>query len=139
MIWNFFNQAFYIFENFFSFFVIPFKNTINPIVKFVRHLQAKLWGAKTAEAIHLKSIRQKEKLLYLTRYFEDSFPDIFRSGNVLVLEHSPDITAQKIMKFSIKDFFSKCDKIRSFLRIWSHLLKKSLIENFIFCTVYRAV
>ena len=44
------------------------------------------------------------------------------------------IAAQK-MKFSIKDFFSKCDQIRSFLRIWSHLLKKSLIENFIFCAV----
>ena len=36
------------------------------------------------------------------------------------------------MKFSIKDFFSKCDQICSFLRIWSHLLKKSLMENFIF-------
>ena len=45
------------------------------------------------------------------------------------------ITAQK-MKFSIKDFFSKCDQIRSFLRIWSHLLKKSLMENLIFCAVY---
>ena len=45
------------------------------------------------------------------------------------------ITAQK-MKFSIKDFFSKCDQIRSFLRIWLHLLKKSLIENLIFCAVY---
>ena len=32
-------------------------------------------------------------------------------------------TAQK-MKFPIKDFFSKCDQIRSFLRIWLHLLKK---------------
>ena len=39
------------------------------------------------------------------------------------------------MKFSIKDFFSKCNKIRSFLRIWSHLVKKSLMENFIFCAV----
>ena len=39
------------------------------------------------------------------------------------------------MKFSIKDFFSKCDQIRSFLRIWSHLLKKSLMENFIFRAV----
>ena len=39
------------------------------------------------------------------------------------------------MKFSIKDFFSKCDKIRSFLRIWSHLLEKYLIENFIFCAL----
>ena len=36
------------------------------------------------------------------------------------------------MKFSIKDFFLKYDQIRSFLRIWSHLLKKSLMENFIF-------
>ena len=36
------------------------------------------------------------------------------------------------MKFSIKDFFSKCDQIRSFLRIWSYLLKKFLMENFIF-------
>ena len=44
------------------------------------------------------------------------------------------ITAQK-MKFSIKDFFSKCDQIRRKLRIWSHLLKKSLIENFICCAV----
>ena len=43
-------------------------------------------------------------------------------------------TAQK-MKFPIKDFFSKCDQIRSFLRIWSHLLNKSLMENFIFCAV----
>ena len=43
-------------------------------------------------------------------------------------------TAQK-MKFFIKDFFSECDKIRKKLRIWSHLLKKSLMENFILCTV----
>ena len=39
------------------------------------------------------------------------------------------------MKFSINDFFSKCDQIRMKLRIWSHLLKKSLMGNFIFCAV----
>ena len=39
------------------------------------------------------------------------------------------------MKFSIKDFISKCDQILSFLQIWSHLLEKSLMENFIFCAV----
>ena len=44
-------------------------------------------------------------------------------------------TAQK-MKFSIKDFFSKCDQIHRKLRIWSHLLKKSLMENFISCAVF---
>ena len=39
------------------------------------------------------------------------------------------------MKFSIKDFFCKCDQIRRKLRIWSHLLMKSLTINFIFCAV----
>ena len=43
-------------------------------------------------------------------------------------------TAQK-MKFPIKDFFSKCDQIRRKLQIWSSLLKKSLMENFIFCAM----
>ena len=41
------------------------------------------------------------------------------------------------MKFFIKDFFSKCDQIRKKLQIWSHLLKKSLMENFILCAVTR--
>ena len=36
------------------------------------------------------------------------------------------------MKFSIEDFFSKCDQIHRQLRICSHLLKNSLMENFIF-------
>ena len=44
-------------------------------------------------------------------------------------------TAQK-MKFSIKDFCSKCNQIRIFLRIWSYLPEKSPIEIFIFlCSV----
>ena len=33
------------------------------------------------------------------------------------------------------DFLTKCDQIPSFLRIWSHLLEKPLMENFIFCAV----
>ena len=45
-------------------------------------------------------------------------------------------TAQKM--FSINVFSSKCEQISSFLRIWSHLLKKSLMENFIFlCSVNK--
>ena len=54
-----------------------------------------------------------------------------KSQKVSILVSS---TAQK-MKFSIKDFCSKCDQIRRKLRTWSHLLKKSLMENFIFCAV----
>ena len=47
----------------------------------------------------------------------------------------PRKTAAQNMKFSIKYFCSKCDQIRSFLWICSHLLKKPLVENFIFCAV----
>ena len=39
------------------------------------------------------------------------------------------------MKFPIEDFFSKYDQIRRKLQIWSNLLKKSLMENFIFRAV----
>ena len=42
-------------------------------------------------------------------------------------------------KFSIKDFFSKSDQIRRKLRIWSHLPRKSLMENFIFCAVLSEI
>ena len=37
------------------------------------------------------------------------------------------------MKFSIKNFLSKSEEIGSFLRIWSYLLKKSLVEHILFC------
>ena len=37
------------------------------------------------------------------------------------------------------DFSSKCDQIRRKLRIWSHLLEKSIMENFIFCTVFQEI
>ena len=36
---------------------------------------------------------------------------------------------------NLKDFFSKCDHIRMKQRIWSYLLKKSLMENFIFIEI----
>ena len=36
------------------------------------------------------------------------------------------------MKFSLKDFFSKCDQIRKKLLIWPHLQKKYSVENLIF-------
>ena len=65
------------------------------------------------------------------------FSSLFDSkDNVLIkfFHDSDTITAMR-MKFSITDFFSKCDQIRRKLRILSHLLKKSLMENFIFCLV----
>ena len=56
-------------------------------------------------------------------------PSLFSNYNLL------SRTAQK-MEFFIKDLFSKCDQIHSFLQIWSRLLKKSLMENSISCAVY---
>ena len=70
-------------------------------------------------------------------YYEKT---VFRSGlfrsdlNWVSKDFKWANTAQKI-KFSIKDFSSKCDQIRRFLRTWSHLLEKPIMENFIFCVV----
>ena len=36
-------------------------------------------------------------------------------------------------------FFSKCDRVCRKLRIWLHLPRKSLMENFIFCTAKVAL
>ena len=60
---------------------------------------------------------------------------ILHTNQVFGLKNCISVAAQKT-KFSIKDFFSKCDHIRRKSRIWSHLLKKSLMENFVFCAVY---
>ena len=64
-------------------------------------------------------------------------PMVFREyrKRSMVWDGSKHHSSHKKMKFTINDFFSKYDHIRSFLRIWSHLLNKSLMENFIFlCT-----
>ena len=43
------------------------------------------------------------------------------------------------MEFFFKDFFSKWEKTRSKLQIWSHLLKKILMENITFVQSYSCV
>ena len=60
------------------------------------------------------------------------------NNQVAKTQNSTRYTAQK-MKFSIKHLFSECDQIRRKLRFWSHLLKKSLIENFILCAVLKTI
>ena len=47
---------------------------------------------------------------------------------------SATYNVQKV-KIFVKDFFSKCDQIRRKLRIFSHSLERSLMENFTFCAV----
>ena len=61
----------------------------------------------------------------------DRIQNPWEDANSTVWENT---TTQK-MRFFIKDFLSKCDQKCRKLRIWSHLLKKSLMENFIVCAV----
>ena len=81
------------------------------------------------------------RLLYLIYIFIVSKPfpsfgiKIYSSLYSLCTFSIKKLTLHKKTKFSIKDFYNKCDQICSFLRIWSHLLKKSLMENFLFCAV----
>ena len=77
--------------------------------------------------------RNCKSLLFVRKTAESVIKQFFPKSTVLsfYLLVSIGITAQKAkMKFSIKHFFRKCDQIRYFLRIWSHLLKKTLMENF---------
>ena len=59
------------------------------------------------------------------------FLETFRSNEASTICDEQHVHCSE-KKFSIKDFFSKFDQIRSFLHIWSDLLKKSLMGNFIF-------
>ena len=54
---------------------------------------------------------------------------------MLLPKHDPHYTKNEVFH---RDFFSKYDQIRSFLRIWLHLPQKYLMENFIFSAVLRA-
>ena len=92
----------------------------NPVIRhFNRHSKA---CVKRRENIVLlcHSLKKQQKIVGRNRKGQTS--------NIYV-------TVQKM--FSIKDFFSKCDQIRSFLWIWTHSLKKSLMGNFILCAVCK--
>ena len=78
-----------------------------------------------------KHLRQRPATLLKA----DSNACVFRVSVVKFLRKPILQNTTQKMKFSIKDFFSKCDQICNFLRIWSHLLKKFLMENLIFCAL----
>ena len=93
-----------------------------------------LWNLK------LYSLSYLATLVYLARLCDElgsHFRDVFTIPYQTSMTEQCTIwlyTTQKI-KFSIKGFFSECDQIRKKLWIWPRLLKKSLMENFIFCAV----
>ena len=72
-----------------------------------------------------------EKTPYL-----NTFHTVFHAF-IFDLNSSKELALHKMMKFSIKDFISKYDQIRSFLPSWSHILNKYLMENIFFCVVLQ--
>ena len=110
------------------------ENTNLPSVPFTfsRSYNTKLFWFQLKEGLGL---RDRPVLQNTDLWHYITIPS-FSEGNLSICYHQSackkEHTKQKI-KFSMKDFFSKCDQIRSFLQISLHLLKKSLMENFIFC------
>ena len=92
-----------------------------------------IFQSTTMSALKWKlcGIKHTIRLYATISYFLRSLPLFHSNIDLIILSD----TAPKI-KFSIKDFFGKCDQICSFLWIWPHLLKKSLMENLIFCAVW---
>ena len=84
-------------------------------------------------------IREEYEKLLLVFFFIQKLLPISSDFWAWKYSVSSALTLLKKMKFSIKDFFSKCDQIRSILWICWHLLKKPLMENFIFCEVLVGV
>ena len=80
--------------------------------------------------------KQQSTLIWNASFFYFRlFHLTFKNKHLALPRWTKADTAQK-MKFFIKDSSSKFDQSCSFLQIWSHLLKKSLMENFIFCAVW---
>ena len=80
--------------------------------------------------LHCVFVNVSESFVLLSRHKIDVKEDLISKHDV-----NKNVDTVHKMKFSITNFFSKCDQIRNTLRIWSHLLKKSLMRNFIFCVV----
>ena len=81
---------------------------------------------KTKAKQSTKKITAKQHSTFFTDYEFAKW--IRREAQMVGLRYATQKT-----KFSVRDLLSKCDQIRSFLRTWPHLLKKSLMDNFIFC------
>ena len=72
----------------------------------------------------------KMKLFLIKNWLKNYTNQVYK-----LLEKKSTLTLQKKMKLSVKDFFSQWDPIHRKQWIWSHLLKKSLMDNFSFCAV----
>ena len=102
------------------------RETFDKILKLKTYIQKELPKCKITIATPIKQHGHEKASLtisYLSKKFKDLSISVVNKSN---------IGQRTKNKFSSKDLFSKCDQIRSVQRIWSRLLKKSLMENFIF-------
>ena len=64
----------------------------------------------------------------------------YKAENWLALSPGKCVSKHRVLDIGrciFKYFLRKCDQIGWKLRNWSHLMKKSLLENFIFCAVLK--
>ena len=85
----------------------------------------------TKTVIYQRNLNKMNKIYFLNDQQNLNWKAVFSIAKKMSITFSGNITQE--IKCVTKDFFSKCDEIRFFLRIWSHLLKKYLMENFMFC------
>ena len=93
-------------------------------------------------SIETKKSKEIQKLKYTSMSLKENkvLKELQSRNNIIItnadkggaVTHPSCNTALRI---SIKDFFSKCDQIRSFIRILLHLLKKSLMKDIFLCSV----
>ena len=110
------------------------KGTLKPL-----HVTSSTTVKEVIEALLAKySVTDNPKKYALFEQFNKKTDGEKKEGKLIPsdkIAFSSRVQTAQIMKFSVKDFFSKCNQTRRKLRIWSHLLKKSLTENFIFRAV----
>ena len=100
-------------------------------------IQFRKWKIKTPPKQTVKPLKSIWKLLYYLHFFPDavnwSAKCLFSLSIVVMLIHNSPLQHTKY-EVSIK-----ANQIGSFLRIWSHLLKRLLIKIFIFCVLKRFI
>ena len=83
---------------------------------------------------------ERLKLRYLSENRNITIKGADKGGKIVIMDTADYIEHcglyYKKMKFSIKNLYSEYDQIHSFLRIWCHLLKKSLMETSFFVQCY---
>ena len=117
--------------NLLQIFRTPFpRNTSGWLFQFEKKITLMILGME----IDCTSNNKQATIAKVTHSHYIQIKKVFRGTYIGIWLSIGICTAHK-MKFSIKDFFSKCDQICRRLGTWSHLLNKLLMENFIFCAM----